>query len=47
MKTAFIALAAVIGLSVAAPSLVLAHGSHEHAKPTQAKTPAKCPRRGC
>jgi hypothetical protein len=47
MKTAFIALAAVIGLSIAAPSLILAHGSHDHAKPATVKTPVKCPRRGC
>ena len=47
MKTAFIALAAVIGLTFAAPSLVLAHGGENHAKPGQVKTTPKCPRRGC
>jgi hypothetical protein len=47
MKTAFIALAAVIGLSFAAPSIVLAHGDHDHAKPGQVKKTPKCPRRGC
>jgi hypothetical protein len=47
MKTAFIALAAIIGLSVATPSLVLAHGGEDHAKPATVKPPVKCPRRGC